>query len=537
MGLRLLAPPSSLSFELRAKDMLVENLSKFNIVLVLIVPVILTGCRATDPLAPQLTHIGQRLDEEIQINPSEPNSVTFKRAIGQLSVQSVSSKEMKDKHTLTLGECLQMAFENNNQIKETRQKLSITKGNEIIVNSRFLPNIELIYQYEYLRNFNSTNPVDISSALFAQIAQTILEYGKDNPLDISLRAEQRQSLFDYEDKVASVFSQVRRALFFIKLKEQQIKTRQELLKEFKKQYEIKQQRMQAGNLSVKIEVLTAKLNMLNEETRINTLKRQMFNRKMDLLRLIGLPVGAEQVSFTAEKDNFALDDFDIGKMVQLAIAQSSEVGFAEAVVAEQKRALDQLRFEYIPDLRLNAGYQDENIKFGGELTNIDDTWSLDGVGQPKALGTREDRSQNLGLFSEEVILDGPDPGRFAGMQVRIPIYEGGSREGRKVRELARLKSFEAAFEDIKDDVELFVRQSYKFLIEQEYRVELAQENVDIERERFAIKEKLRDVGKITDDELETFRNTFFTAQDSLFTQQEALIERQEDLRLAIRFFK
>ncbi len=57
------------------------------------------------------------------------------------------------------------------------------------------------------------------------------------------------------------------------------------------------------------------------------------------------------------------------------------------------------------------------------------------------------------------------------------------------------------------------------------------------KERFSIKEKLRDFGKITDDELETFRNTFFAAQDSLFDQQEKLIEHQEDLRLAIRFFK
>jgi len=500
-------------------------------------PFVLMGCRATDPLGPQLVHIGQRLDEEIQTSPSEPNSATFKRAIGELSVQTVSPRGMRDKRTLTLDECLQMAFENNNQIKEARQQLSITKGNEIIVNSRFLPNIELIYQYEHLRNFNSTDPVDISNFLFAQISQAILEYGKDNPLDVSLRAEQRQALFNYEDKVASVLSQVRRALFFIKLKEQQINTRQELLKEFKKQYEIKQQRMQAGNLSVKIEVLTAKLNVLNEETRINTLKRQMFNRKMDLLRLIGLPVGAEQVSFTADKDSFALDHFEIDQMVQLALAQSSEAGFAEAVVAEQKRALDQLRFEYIPDLRVNAGYQDENVKFGGELTNTDDTWSLDGVGQPKVPGTREDRSQNLGLFSEEVTLDGTDPGRFAGAQVRIPLYEGGSREGRKIRELARLKSFEAGFQDIKDEVELSVRQKYKLLMEQKFKVELEQENVNIEKERFAIKEKLRDVGKITDDELETFRNTFFTAQDDLFDEQEDLIDRQEDLRLAIRFFK
>ena len=327
-------------------------------------PFTLIGCRATDPLAPHLKHIGQRLDEEIETNPSDSNSVTFKRAMGELPSREVSPRKMEAEHVLSLDECLQMAFENNNQIKEARQKLSITKGNEIIVNSRFLPNIELIYRYEHLRNFNSANPVDIGSFLFAQITQTILEYGKDNPLDVSLRVEQRQALFNYENKVASVLSQVRRALFFIKLKEQQIDTRQELLKEFKKQYEIKQQRMQAGNLSVKIEVLTAKLNVLNEETRINTLKRQMFNRKMDLMRLIGLPVGAQQVNFTTAKDNFALDHFEIDQMVQLALAQSSEVGFAEAVVAEQKRVFEQLRYEHIPDFHLNAGYQDENIRFG-----------------------------------------------------------------------------------------------------------------------------------------------------------------------------
>ncbi|MHC4282565.1 MAG: TolC family protein [Planctomycetota bacterium] len=267
--------------------MLDKILREFLLFLAVIITLILIGCRATDPLAPQLMHIGQRLDEEIETNPSEPNSMTFKRATGQLSSRNFSSWKMETERVVSLDECLQMAFENNNQIKETRQKLSITKGNEIIVNSRFLPNIELIYQYEHLHNFNLANPVDISSLLFAQINQTILEYGKDNPLDINLRAEQRQVLFNYEDKVTSILSQVRRALFFIKLKEQQINTRQELLKEFKKQYEVKQQRMQVGNLSVKIEVLTAKLNVLNEETRINTLKRQMFNRKMDLLRLIG----------------------------------------------------------------------------------------------------------------------------------------------------------------------------------------------------------------------------------------------------------
>jgi len=84
---------------------------------------------------------------------------------------------------------------------------------------------------------------------------------------------------------------------------------------------------------------------------------------------------------------------------------------------------------------------------------------------------------------------------------------------------------------------LGVRQSCKFLAEQQFQVKLAQENVNIENEIFSIKTQLRDVGKITDDELETFRTAFFAAQDNLFRQQEFMIERQEDLRLAIRYFK
>ena len=515
--------------------MSVNSIIKFMLYLAMLST--LLGCAAKTTLAPSLVQIEQRLEEETKTNPSEPNSLTYLRAVGELPARIVSPRKMKAKRILTLDKCLQLAFASSNEIKQARQEILAVGGSKLITNSRFLPNVELIYQYEHLRNFGLANHVDVASAIFAQISQTIFEYGKDHPLDVTLRAEQRDSLFNYESQVANIFSKVRRAFFFIKLKEQQIATREELLEQFKKQYEIKQQRMQAGNLSVKIEVLTAKLNVLNEETRINTLKRQRFNRKMDLLRLIGLPVGADQVEFDGQMDSFGLSDFDMDGMIRLALSQSSEVALAEAVVAEQQRALEQLRYEYVPDLRFTTGYQDENAKVGADLINQDDTWGLDIVGQPKAPGSKEDRTQNLGLFSNEITLGGPDPGWFAGTQLRIPFWEGDARKGRKIIAEALLNNFKAAFDDKKDRIELKVRQSYKFLTEQKSQVQLAQQNVDIENERFSIKAQLRDVGKITDDELETFRRSFFAAQDSLFQQQELLIERQEDLRSAIRYLK
>ncbi len=99
------------------------------------------------------------------------------------------------------------------------------------------------------------------------------------------------------------------------------------------------------------------------------------------------------------------------------------------------------------------------------------------------------------------------------------------------------QSYLPAVEDQKDRIELRVRQRYNELVEQKFQVELAKENVNIENQRFSIKTELRDVGRITDDQLETFRGKFFDAQEGLFRQQEVLIESQENLRLAIRYFK
>ena len=295
--------------------------------------------------------------------------------------------------------------------------------------------------------------------------------------------------------------------------------------------------MDAGNLSVKIEVLTAKLNVLNEKTQINTLERQRFNRMMELLRLIGLPVGADRVEFEGDMDSFALDGFDMEAMIDIALAQSSELALVEALVAEQQRSLEQLRYEYLPDLRFKGGYQDKYGKVGTELTNQDDTWGLDLFGQPQVPSSENEHGQSLGLYGGEIGLSGPDPGWFAGLQMRIPLLEGKARKGKRIEARAVLASLKAALDDQKDRVELEVRQRYKFLREQQFQVELAQENVNIEKERFSIKEQLRDVGRITDDELETFRRSFFAAQDNLFTQQELMIQRQEDLRLAIRYLK
>jgi len=69
---------------------------------------------ATEKLDPSLIQIEQRLEEEAKTHPSEPNSLTYLRAIGERPARTVSPREMEVERVLTLDECLQLAFANSN---------------------------------------------------------------------------------------------------------------------------------------------------------------------------------------------------------------------------------------------------------------------------------------------------------------------------------------------------------------------------------------------------------------------------------------
>ena len=69
------------------------------------------------------------------------------------------------------------------------------------------------------------------------------------------------------------------------------------------------------------------------------------------------------------------------------------------------------------------------------------------------------------------------------------------------------------------------------------QTDILRETVRISKERLHVKERLKELGKISDNELETFRQRFFSDQDSYFEQQIRLIDAQERLRLAMRYFE
>ncbi len=57
---------------------------------------------AAEKLDPSLVQIEQRLEEETKTGPSEPNSLTYLRAVGERPARTVSPIQMKAKRVMTL---------------------------------------------------------------------------------------------------------------------------------------------------------------------------------------------------------------------------------------------------------------------------------------------------------------------------------------------------------------------------------------------------------------------------------------------------
>jgi outer membrane protein TolC len=143
-----------------------------------------------------------------------------------------------------------------------------------------------------------------------------------------------------------------------------------------------------------------------------------------------------------------------------------------------------------------------------------------------------------GRFAADTgLLDEEQEGWFVDLAVELPVFKGLERKGLYQRQRARL---EAARHDLRrqvDSIERAVRKAYQTVLERRQEVDILRETVSISKERLRVQERLKELGEISDNELETFRTRYFADQDDFFGRQISLIEAQEDLRRAMSYFE
>lgn len=449
----------------------------------------------------------------------------IRRQTGRDREQLKLAAEESQRQPLTLEQCLLLAMQFNSQVLGAHAEMQAVGGEELVVRSRFVPKLSYRMDTEQIEHRDGDTG-GATDKLF-HLEQRFLEFGRDSVLDVALREQQRAALFTYENVIRQMLFDTRRVYFTILLRQQQIEQRQALLREFEQRYQQISELEDARRVR-EVDVLTARLNVLNEQFRINALEKEIQRQKIALIRLLGLPVQQDKLQIAGSFTDF---DINVEKAVELALLRSTEVAQSRAVVWEQARQARQIKWQNAPEVSMRGGFKSAD----GEATvglsrDAAGTYGVDG-----AVDARLDNA-NQQFADIDFFPYFDQEGWFFTLGLDAPIFDGGVTKGRKIREYARLERARYDLRGMVEQVEVDVRQAYQTLLERKTELAIQAETVVISKQRLHVQEQLKDLGKISDDELETFRNRFFDDQDAYFRQQIAVMEAQERLRFAMRYF-
>ena len=439
------------------------------------------------------------------------NLRTLSSSIICLAIALFATTANGDDVAPTLPAMIDGALSGNRELAQARERIEMVRADHVVVRSRLMPRLSLSASYDGLRT-GARGEVedDISSQLLYE--QRLFEFGPHAAQEVRLRSDLRNALFDYEDQVYTVLSRVWEVYHLILLKDQQIALRGASRDSFEVFLQKQTARFDV-RLASEEDMLQAELNVLNEELEINSLQRQQLNDKMELLRLVGRPIGTE-IDLKGELAPFVIDQ---NEAVEIALARDVQIGLNAQLLAEQQRVVREQRWEYAPDLSLQAGVNDGRRSAAVTIDRDSQTWGVD---------------MAAGLSLDEARKDIPEESATwrTQLQARFPIFEGGIRIGQEKLERARLRQIEIRLRDLRAGVDLEVRQAYQSMLEAEEKARLQERFVHIARRRLEINQFLQEKGQADEAKLEAVRSSFFSAQERLFTNQRTYIQSQARLR-------
>ena len=216
-----------------------------------------------------------------------------------------------------------------------------------------------------------------------------------------------------------------------------------------------QSKQQFGQgLIAKVDADRNEVQALTHQQRLLSLKNDLAKQKINLARMIGLPPN-DQYDLSDEVPFAPAAPLTIEDALAQAFQQRADLKAADAQMRAAERAHAAARAERYPSLGVTADY-------GGIGVN------------PNQLETTYTASASL----------------------KIPIWQGGHAEGDIQQADAALSQRRAEYEDLKGQIESDVRSAYLDLQAAASQVEVAQRNVQVNKEALELTRQKVEVGVI-----------------------------------------
>lgn len=370
----------------------------------------------------------------------------------------------------------------------------------------------------------STSTSDRTSAKTAvslRYSRRLLEWGRDSSSEVGIRDVRRTAVRNYEQKLREIIRDVRVNFFTLLLKQRQVEERKKLLEEYEKRHWQQKKRFEIAQDVSRLDVLTAELDVLNEEDSIRRLKLSYIETKYELMKLIDQPL-KKDVILVGDLPEF---DYSESKVAELAVENSYEVQLLEGEVWESQRSYEQLAWDYKPIFTANASVENRRTAAAFTINNSNQTYGLDmGVEQflNMPTGSSSNSSDHNYSLSAGVVWN---------------LYDNEKRKGVDKVTLEKLNEEREELRELVKAEELNARTAYRNYQETKDKLELQKSILEIYEKRLDITRKLREYDRVQQFEVDNYRNSYFAQLDNVFREQENLISAQENLRALMGIFE
>lgn len=243
------------------------------------------------------------------------------------------------------------------------------------------------------------------------------------------------------------YLQVQAAEARVKSAQAQIDTAQALFKQT--------QERRAAGLNPQIDVNRSQVQLQTQQQRLMSLQNDVAKQKINLARLVGLPVN-DNYEITGEIPYSPAPDLSVEQALKQAFENRADLQSAAAQVRAAERTRSATRWEHLPSLAMSADYGAIGINPG----------------------------QSHGTFT------------VAGT-LRIPIWQGGKVEGETQEADAALGQRRAELEDVRGRIEADVRDAFLDLQTAANQLGVARNNQKVARETLGLTRQRFEAG-ITD---------------------------------------
>jgi outer membrane protein TolC len=309
-----------------------------------------------------------------------------KKLISFISIISLfTTLNAKD---ITLKELIDLAIQNNSNIKISQHKEEIKKANLITSKAAYLPKLSAqgeLAIYDIKNNGSSVDDIKSSvddnvTSLSLTVNQLIYDFGKTSSNIESAKKDLEASFFETITNITSIVLKTKQAYYSILNNYQQINLAQESIKIDKLHLNQANSYYEVGVRTL-IDVTDAKLKLSNSKLKLVQSKYSLKNSKTKLISILGLDnISALNIKSDMQIENivkkFTTKDSSLNQLIENGYKNRSELKMYKEQILSQKLKLKRDNKEYYPKLDFDASYSDKN---SDKIASIDSRQTTAGI--------------------------------------------------------------------------------------------------------------------------------------------------------------